>query len=376
MTDTKRTDILKKLKQGLSADAWQEKVRILLDVQSAFDFGLNTKQTDAAIELLDSYLNDAKWEVRRAALFALNASNDKKAKKHLKKCLADNNRWVRQTAEKLLENFTAYPPIVKEDPIRNFVFSLVKDRDMSSLTPEELYQIAIMSGNKFYEELASDTFHEVFNAATPMLGYIQRLRKHLTQKNLLDAESKKTIAKIEQQFDKVYKMLQNLKEFSLEYAEDFEEVVLLQILNEALEQAQGKSKMHAEIEKIRVKMDVTEEIVITGNKEQLVVMFANLMTNSFEAMAKGGRLKITAGIHKDFVEVEISDTGSGFDEDKTEILMKRFKTTKKKIGGTGLGLPIAKKAAENHNGELILKSKKGAGTTATVRLPVERNGND
>ncbi len=374
MTDTKRTDIIKKLKQGLSSDDWQEKVRILSQARAMLDSGLNPKQTDAAIDSLASYVDDPKWEVRQAALFALHASHDKKAKKHLKKCLDDNNRWVRQTAEKMLKEFAAYPPIVKEDPIRNFVFSLVKDRD--NITPEEMYRIAIISGNKFYEELASDTFHEVFNAATPMLGYIQRLRKHLDSKELLDAESRKTIGKIEQQFDKIYKMLQNLKEFSLEYAEDFEALILSHIINEALEQAQEKSKPHTIIEKLHIKVSVGEDIVIDGNREQLLVLFANLISNSIEAMPKGGRLKINAVSHKDFVEITISDTGSGFDEDKVETLMKRFKTTKKKIGGTGLGLPIAKKAAENHNGELILKSKKNEGTTAIVRLPIEKSGNE
>jgi signal transduction histidine kinase len=49
-------------------------------------------------------------------------------------------------------------------------------------------------------------------------------------------------------------------------------------------------------------------------------------------------------------------------------LFEPFYTTKEK--GTGLGMAIAKKITELHRGDLTVKSKKGEGTTATVRLPL------
>ena len=62
------------------------------------------------------------------------------------------------------------------------------------------------------------------------------------------------------------------------------------------------------------------------------------------------------------------DHGEGMDAETLRRLFEPFYTTKEK--GTGLGMAIARKIAELHHGELIVRSQKGKGTTATVRLPI------
>jgi signal transduction histidine kinase len=69
------------------------------------------------------------------------------------------------------------------------------------------------------------------------------------------------------------------------------------------------------------------------------------------------------------VVVEIIDHGEGMDAETLRRLYEPFYTTKEK--GTGLGMAIARKIAELHQGELIVRSQKGQGTTATVRLPID-----
>jgi signal transduction histidine kinase len=68
------------------------------------------------------------------------------------------------------------------------------------------------------------------------------------------------------------------------------------------------------------------------------------------------------------VTVEIVDHGVGMDSETLRRLFEPFYTTKEK--GTGLGMAIARKIAELHHGELTVRSQKGQGTTATVRLPI------
>lgn len=71
------------------------------------------------------------------------------------------------------------------------------------------------------------------------------------------------------------------------------------------------------------------------------------------------------------VEVAVSDTGCGIDDDiKTKIFYPFF-TTKAVGEGTGLGLAISYGIVQNHGGEILVQSRKGQGSTFRIRLPME-----
>jgi signal transduction histidine kinase len=70
------------------------------------------------------------------------------------------------------------------------------------------------------------------------------------------------------------------------------------------------------------------------------------------------------------VEVAFSDSGSGIPADQMEKIFNYYYTTKEK--GVGLGLPIAHRIIEAHEGEFKVESKVGVGTKVTVTLPLSR----
>ena len=109
----------------------------------------------------------------------------------------------------------------------------------------------------------------------------------------------------------------------------------------------------------------------------------NLIKNSIEASRKGGILQIVtrvssgfvvksprASVPRQFIVVEIIDSGEGMDEETQNKLFTPFHTTKSK--GSGLGLPISLKIVENHNGKIKITSEKGLGTTVQVFLPTHQ----
>jgi PAS domain S-box-containing protein len=104
---------------------------------------------------------------------------------------------------------------------------------------------------------------------------------------------------------------------------------------------------------------------------ELKKLFLNLIINAVEASEPGSSLELRTRL-KDSqdVLVEIVDQGSGMDLETQKRLFEPFYTTKEK--GTGLGMAIAKQIADLHNGDLIVISEAGAGTTATVRLPLTK----
>ena len=106
---------------------------------------------------------------------------------------------------------------------------------------------------------------------------------------------------------------------------------------------------------------------VTVDPEQMKVVFMNIVTNAFQAMPRGGSLKIDSRSTRDETIISFQDTGSGMDRKMTNNIFLPFKTTK--ANGTGLGLAQAYKVVSQHGGRFSIKSKKGKGTTVEVILP-------
>jgi signal transduction histidine kinase len=103
---------------------------------------------------------------------------------------------------------------------------------------------------------------------------------------------------------------------------------------------------------------------------QLNQVFLNLITNAAQAMDGNGQICIRSSFDDGFVEVAISDTGSGMDEDTRAHIFEPFFTTKPVGKGTGLGLSIVFRIIEDHGGTIRVESELGKGTEFFIRLPV------
>ena len=73
----------------------------------------------------------------------------------------------------------------------------------------------------------------------------------------------------------------------------------------------------------------------------------------------------------DFVKLELSDNGNGFDNKYADYVFKMFKRLDLEVPGMGFGLPLAKKIVDKHYGTISVKSKKGEGSTFQILLPVK-----
>jgi len=103
----------------------------------------------------------------------------------------------------------------------------------------------------------------------------------------------------------------------------------------------------------------------------------NLLSNAVKFTKPNGTVKLTASLMEngDF-RIVVSDTGIGIATENIERVLLPFGQVHdiytKDSEGTGLGLPLAKKLAELHDGVLTLESEVGVGTTVTVDLPADR----
>jgi signal transduction histidine kinase len=109
---------------------------------------------------------------------------------------------------------------------------------------------------------------------------------------------------------------------------------------------------------------------VSADRALLAEALRNVIGNACEAMANGGTLTLATALSErsGFVEISIVDTGPGIAGEDLERIFNLYFTTKK--NGNGLGLPLALRAIDLHDGTMELQSKVGAGTTVTIRLPI------
>jgi len=94
----------------------------------------------------------------------------------------------------------------------------------------------------------------------------------------------------------------------------------------------------------------------------------NLVLNAEQAMPDGGQLVVRTSATADGVALDLIDTGRGMDEKTRARVFQAFFSTRP--GGSGLGLPTARKIIESHGGRIDVQSEPGRGTQFTIHLPV------
>jgi signal transduction histidine kinase len=103
---------------------------------------------------------------------------------------------------------------------------------------------------------------------------------------------------------------------------------------------------------------------ISMDREKIKQVLINVMRNAIEAMPEGGSLRMSIRRSDDTVAIDVADTGTGIAPGLD--VFDFFVSTKR--GGTGLGLPIARRIVEGHGGALSYHSEPGRGTTFTITL--------
>jgi signal transduction histidine kinase len=113
----------------------------------------------------------------------------------------------------------------------------------------------------------------------------------------------------------------------------------------------------------------TTPLPIDGDPEQLNQIFVNLLLNAIEAMPDGGRLVVNAAQSSDegVLRIHFRDSGPGISGELLPRLFEPFATTKER--GTGLGLAVSRRIAEDHAGMIHAENLAEGGALFTVELP-------
>ncbi len=110
---------------------------------------------------------------------------------------------------------------------------------------------------------------------------------------------------------------------------------------------------------------------VQADPRQLGRAVGNLLDNAIAATPEGGRILVALTRRKSGARIVISDNGEGMRPSELARALDGYRLTGSngREGKRGLGLPLARQLIEAHGGRLEIQSEKGAGTTATVKLP-------
>ncbi len=215
-----------------------------------------------------------------------------------------------------------------------------------------------------WREMARQVAHEIKNPLTPMKLNIQFLQMAWDEKNPdIDRKLRETTKSILEQID----ILSNIATAFSDYAKlpkkNIETFNLKEVIVNTINLYNNNDN---------IKIDIIEEnesdYVINSDKNNLSIVFGNILKNAIQAIGKkeNGRIEFRITDNGGRYRIEISDNGCGIgEEEKKKIFMPNFTT---KSSGMGVGLSIVYDILQTLGGNITFESEVGKGTTFIVEI--------
>ena len=219
-------------------------------------------------------------------------------------------------------------------------------------------------------QMAAGYAHELNNSLTSMLGYTELVQNTINANYPELTELLEKITTILNQTERASKLSRNLLNLSRKGPSEREATDIQKLLEQILSFTEPRAHSHGFKVVTEYDPSLPQISVNPGRVEQV---FLNLVLNAFQAMTRGGTLRITAKRVQremgDLLRLEFSDTGHGISPQHLNEIFDPFFSTKEGNGGTGLGLFISRKIVENYQGSINVESEELKGTTFIVEFP-------
>ena len=245
--------------------------------------------------------------------------------------------------------------------------SKLQSKLMRFLTSASISEIKIIEEKEKLKQLITDISHQTKTPLTNIIMYSQLLNEKtndpqvlaFTQEVLLQSK------KLEELIIGFTKM-SRLETGILQY--DFKEVLISQILNEAVQQGY----LSAVKKDIQIHVEVTKGLKITADKKWIVEAIFNILDNAIKYSNPMTSISIRTFCYELFCGISISDQGPGIDEDEVPQIFTRFYrgNFSGDKEGIGVGLFLSRKIIEDHGGYIKVKSIVGTGSTFQIYFPI------
>ena len=244
---------------------------------------------------------------------------------------------------------------------------------------DELAQLAL-SFNQMAEKLAQtedmrrqligDVAHELRTPLTTIKGYMEGLID-----GVLPVETE-TFQQVHHEADRLQRLVYDLQELSRVEAGAYE--LNLQPVQVSTLMADVTARLSRQFEEKEVVLetDIPSSLPrVLADKDRIDQVLTNVVGNALQYTPSGGRVWVTATLQGKKIFIAVHDTGIGISPEHLPNLFTRFyrveKSRSRAVGGSGIGLTIAKYLVEAHGGRIWAESPgTGRGSTFTFTLPV------
>jgi PAS domain S-box-containing protein len=252
---------------------------------------------------------------------------------------------------------------VHKDPAGTIVDIIVTVRDM---TERKRLEGIVRQTDKMSAvgQLAAGVAHEINNPLGVILGFVETMEQDLEKTSPL-AEPMQAVIR---ETLRCKNLVQNLLAFSRERKPGMRPEEPVAVVESALSLVETQARVRNVVVVRDFKTPLSNVSMDRNQIEQVII---NLCTNAMDAMSDGGTLTVGLSQAESWLEMGVSDTGTGIASDIQQRIFEPFFSTKEIGKGTGLGLSLVYDTVKKHQGTIEVQSEKGHGAQFIVRLPLE-----
>ena len=243
----------------------------------------------------------------------------------------------------------------------------ISDDEIGDLAKTFVYMASeIDKSEKLKEEFISSISHELRTPLTSIKGWSETLGYEGITRDELDLG----LGIIQDETERLIKLVEELLDFSRLASDRIKLKIDTVNIKSLAIGVMNQLKVKSSEKDIRLNVEFENENIdlIQGDKDRLRQVLINLIQNSIKFTDEGGFINIIVSQDEEYTTIKVVDNGAGREKENLEKVLDKFFQEDYNESGSGLGLAISNEIVKLHGGKMTLNSKKGVGTSITVKI--------
>jgi signal transduction histidine kinase len=227
---------------------------------------------------------------------------------------------------------------------------------------------------KKLDELKSDFLSLVSHELKTPLSSMRISAEYLeSEEHIDDPTRKELLSIILRNIDRQTRLINDILDLSKIEAGKTEIQLENVSIREIADVSFENNKQIARKKNISITLDIPDNLTsVIADREKLIIVLNNLFENALKFTPDGGSIILSAAEDSDSIEIRMKDTGIGMENEKLEKIFNKFyqvdSSSRRKIGGCGLGLSISSGIIRAHESVIHVESEPGKGSTFSFKL--------